>query len=194
MSLREPILCYSNYFPRCIYYPFRIWNSWCDVHEIVCELSSETLQCNVCVSLDLEDGGWWDTWKQLFREEVPVSIKVRTHSGSQKGSQVGLGTDTLCMHVSVCVCVRLQQDACAYVHVPLCRQPLTSLRRKAPQWGYWAVTQNKQRLESSASGQVSKWVCYNRTKPITAGLRGPRWPPQAFAVGTQKLLSANTRG
>lgn len=49
------------------------------------------------VSSSSEDGGWWDTWKRLFREEVPVSIEVRAHSQSQTGSQVGQDTPTRCI-------------------------------------------------------------------------------------------------
>lgn len=54
MSHWEPVLYYSNCFPRCMYYPFRIWNSWCDIHRLCVRW---WLQCNLSVSLCLEDGG-----------------------------------------------------------------------------------------------------------------------------------------
>lgn len=60
----------------------------------------------------LVSAGGWVTWKQLFEEEVPVSVEVRTYSQSSAGGQVGQATGILCLnlHSSGCMCV----PACAF--------------------------------------------------------------------------------
>lgn len=170
MSHWEPILCYSNCFPRCISQDisptpnakFMMWYP-----QTVRELTREAVVQFLCFLVYIRH---W-VLGQLFREEVPVSAKVRTHSQSQTGRQVRRGT-SITAHECEQVC--------------MCRQKLIWLLR------HWNTKETT--LEAhpgSASGQVNKLVCYNRTKLTTACLRGLR-RPKAFAAGAQNLLSGST--
>lgn len=59
----------------------------------------------------------WVTWKQLFEQEVPVSVEVRTHSQRQSGSQVGQAIDIPCLNtpLSGCMCSLVLQATVANV-------------------------------------------------------------------------------
>lgn len=100
----------------------RYYWSNCSMHPISLMVKSPISDCfrirnprGQFLSFLVSVGGWV-TWKQLFEEEVPVSVGVRTHSRSLAASQVGQ---------AACVWVCIHEDACASLRVPFVFQPAT---------------------------------------------------------------------
>lgn len=113
MSSTEPILCYLFHFPDALI----ILISWNVKFRMFC---SETVSPDLwllsrfSVSLCMKDAGCWDTWKWWFREEVPVSAKVRIH---RKSGETGCWyTLRECDHVNI------HWDTSLWIHVPFYSQ------------------------------------------------------------------------
>ena len=165
------------------YYPCRIWNSWCYIHGLRAERWDG--DCSVIAPFPR-------VWRMVAARTRGNSCLGRrflwaSRSGHIHKARQEARWDRTSLTLRVCVCVCIKQDA--WVHYSTTDSLVGIFGCKG------AVTQTI--LESSPgseSGQVSKWVCYNRTKRTPVGRRGPQWPPEAFAVGTQKLLSLNAEG
>lgn len=99
-------------------------------------------------------------WKQLFRVEDPVSIEVRTHSEARREAR----WDSAPVY---CVLVCILQDTCLFLHVPSFQTAtLNGSEKKSftvEIFGYNTKQTTPDSSLGSASGQVGKCVCYNKT-------------------------------
>lgn len=178
MSRWEPVLCYSNHFPRYIYrdtLPIQHLKFMMRYPRAVHEQRSETVQYSASSAFPCvwRMGGGTHGNSCLGRRFLWASRSGHIHTARQEARwdrpPIYWRWMWVCLAGYMCVCPCLLTDS--------------------PDDGYeGAVTQNKQRWKVLQGQLVVKWV----NEFVIKGLNLQQQVWEAFVVGTQEPLSVNT--